>query len=85
MTLLAADAIDNVPKEERNISGVTIGISEKNIKKVNEELERCRNRLMELAAEDEDSDRVYRANLHLFPVSGKVEKEVFGKMRKGKA
>jgi hypothetical protein len=39
-----------------------------------EELERCRNRLMELAAGDKDSDRVYRANLHLFPVSGKVRR-----------
>jgi len=76
MAHLAADAIDSVPAQQRDISGVSIGISPEGFKKVQEELARCRQRLLEIAAEDKQSDRVYRVNLHLFPLSAPIPKEL---------
>jgi uncharacterized protein (TIGR02147 family) len=72
MARLAADSLDSVPAEERDISGVSIGISEEGFIKAREELGRCRRRLLELAAQDFQSDRVYRVNLHLFPLSAPI-------------
>jgi uncharacterized protein (TIGR02147 family) len=75
LAMLAAQALDDVPPEERDISGLSIGISSRGFEKAREELARCRRRLMEIAAEDQASDRVYRVNLHLFPLSGQVPAE----------
>jgi uncharacterized protein (TIGR02147 family) len=72
MAHLAADAIDSCPAEERDISGVSIGISPIGFLETREELARCRQRLLEIAAQDKDSDRVYRVNLHLFPLSAQI-------------
>jgi uncharacterized protein (TIGR02147 family) len=76
MAHLAADAIDSVPVDQRDISGVSIGISQDGFEKAKEELSRCRQRLLEIAAEDKQSDRVYRANLHLFPLSAAIPPEL---------
>ena len=76
MAHLAADAIDSVPAQQRDISGVSIGISAEGFNKVQEELARCRQRLLEIAAEDKQSDRVYRVNLHLFPLSAPIPQEL---------
>jgi uncharacterized protein (TIGR02147 family) len=76
MAHLAADAIDSTPPPERDISGVSIGISQEGFNKVQEELARCRQRLLEIAAEDKLSNRVYRVNLHLFPLSAPIASEL---------
>jgi uncharacterized protein (TIGR02147 family) len=72
MAQLAADAIDSVPADQRDISGVSIGISQEGFFKAQEELAWCRQRLLEIAALDKQSDRVYRVNLHLFPLSAPI-------------
>ncbi len=72
LAYLAADALDTVPRENRDISGVLVSISPESIDAMREELARCRRRLLEIAAEDVKSNTVYRVNLHLFPVSKPV-------------
>jgi uncharacterized protein (TIGR02147 family) len=72
MALLAADAISTIPAEHRDISGVSIGISPEGFLKARQELAQCRQRLLEIAAADRHSDRVYRVNLHLFPLSSRI-------------
>ena len=72
MAALAANAIDTIPKSDRDISGASVSVSQKSITKIREELARCRRRVMEIASEDEKSNSVYRVNLHLFPVSDKI-------------
>jgi uncharacterized protein (TIGR02147 family) len=72
MAQLAARAIETVPAENRDISGVSVSISESSLNAIREELHKCRRRIFEIAAEDKDCDSVYRVNLHLFPVSGKI-------------
>lgn len=70
---LAADAVDNVPAEERNISGFTLGISESAYRRLVEEIAAFRKRIKEIVSEDEGCNRVYRLNLQLFPLSEKLK------------
>ena len=72
MAALAANAIDSVPKDDRDISGLSVSVSQKSITRIQEELARCRRRIMEIASKDAVSNAVYRVNLHLFPVSNKI-------------
>jgi uncharacterized protein (TIGR02147 family) len=83
MAALASQAIDTVPKENRDISGVSISISEKSMEKIRDELARCRRKILEITAEDDASDRVYRVNLQMFPLSESVP-ESFLKSKKVK-
>jgi uncharacterized protein (TIGR02147 family) len=69
MAHLAADALDTVPKEKRDISGVSVSIASDSLKKISDEIQQCRRRIMEIAANDTNCDSVYRINFHLFPVS----------------
>ena len=68
---LAADALDNVPAEERDISGFTLGISENAYRRLVEEIAALRKRIKDIVSEDEGCNRVYRLNLQLFPLSEK--------------
>lgn len=72
---LAADALDNVPADERDISGFTLGISENAYRRLVEEIAAFRKRVKEIVSEDEGCNRVYRLNLQLFPLSEKRRNE----------
>jgi len=66
---LARDAIDRFPRSDRDISTLTLGLSEDGRAKAREEIRRCRRKLLEIAKQDERSDRVYQFNFQAFPVS----------------
>lgn len=66
----AQEAIDRFGKAERNLSCVTLGISEQGFRSIQQELREFRRRAMQIAEGDEP-DRVYQLNLQLFPVSRK--------------
>ncbi|MBR2679386.1 MAG: TIGR02147 family protein [Exiguobacterium sp.] len=72
---LAADALDNVPAEERNISGFTLGISENTYRRLVEEIGAFRKRIKEIVSDDKGCNRIYRLNLQLFPLSEKLKDE----------
>jgi uncharacterized protein (TIGR02147 family) len=72
MAQLAARAVDAMPPENRDISGVTVSISNASLVAIRDELQKCRRRIFEIAAGDRACDSVYRVNLHLFPISGKI-------------
>lgn len=69
---LGLKALNELPKEERNITGVTLGISDKTYKAICGEIQAFRARLLRLAEADEKADAVYHLNLQLFPVSKPV-------------
>lgn len=68
---LTKNSIEEVSREERNISGLTLGISEKGYSLICEEIKNMQDKIMEIAKNDEDASRVYQLNFHLFPVSKK--------------
>ena len=72
MSELATPAID-LPVEERNFSGVTMGLSCESYRKIENVLDECRRKIVAIAAEDKNIDQVYRLNLQLFPLSKNVK------------
>ena len=56
-------------------AGFTLGISENAYRRLVEEIAAFRKRIKEIVSEDEGSSRVYRLNLHLFPLSEKLRNE----------
>ncbi len=76
MAQRALEAIDLFAREERDFSGVTVGVSEESAERIKEELMLCRKRIVDIIEQSSATERVYRVNLQLFPVSERLnEKE----------
>ncbi|MDG5815745.1 DUF4423 domain-containing protein [Chitinispirillales bacterium ANBcel5] len=72
---LAKKALGRVPREERNISWATFSISEDSFKKIQDEIRSFRLKILQLASQDPNPERVYHLGINFFP---------FSKSRKGK-
>ncbi len=72
---LGGEALETIDPSERDISGLTISVPESEINTIAAELQRCRRRIMEIAQNSDEANRVYRLNLHLFPLSKRVDDE----------
>lgn len=68
-TDLAKKALQKTPAKNRNITGLTLGISEQTYYHICEEIQQFQQNIMNLANSDEQADRVYQFNFHLFPTS----------------
>ena len=66
---LAVRALDEIPVKERDISGLTLGLSEEAFQRVSMEIEAFRRRIAAIAMEDSHTDKVYRLNMQLFPLT----------------
>jgi uncharacterized protein (TIGR02147 family) len=64
----AAEALQNLPPSEREIVGLTIGISEKNYAILKQKMWEFRQEVLALA-ESPDPEQVYQLNIQLFPVT----------------
>lgn len=69
---LGSDALQNLPRNERNVAGVTLGISRKRYPEVVKAVARFRRELEELAEKDHDADTVYQFQSLLFPMSRQI-------------
>ena len=72
MSKLATPALE-LPKEERNFSGVTMGLSRESFGKIGCVLDECRRQIIAIAAEEKNIEQVYRLNLQLFPLTKNVK------------
>ena len=72
MSKLATPALE-LPKDERNFSGVTMGLSKETYDRIVDILDECRNKIIAIAAEDKNIEQVYRLNLQLFPLTKNVK------------
>lgn len=66
---LAVKSLDEIPVNERDISGMTLGVSEIAFQKIVQEIADFRRRIGAIAMEDSGSERVYRLNVQLFPLT----------------
>jgi uncharacterized protein (TIGR02147 family) len=75
---LALESLDQTPVEERDISGLTVGVSEEAFAEIREELAKCRAKVAQIAeksrARKGEKEAVYRLNLQLFPLAAGVSK-----------
>ncbi len=58
-----------IPKEERDISTVTVSTSQKCMIAVRERLAQARREILEMIAAEEGVDGVYQVNLQVFPLT----------------
>jgi uncharacterized protein (TIGR02147 family) len=65
----ALTAIDELPKTERNMFGITVGISPTMYDIICAEMAAFKDRIVTLVSRDHQSSRVYQMNLQLFPMS----------------
>ena len=66
---LGSASIDADAPSTRNISGLTLGISQKGYARIVERLNAFRKEVAQIADEDAEADRVYQLQLLLFPLS----------------
>lgn len=66
---LAEKAIRELPRNNRHISGLTLGISRSTYETICNEICTFQDKLLALAEQDSRADNVYQLNIHLFPVS----------------
>lgn len=71
MIELAANSVEDIPVDKRNISGITGKVSQKGYAKVKNRIAEFREELMQILSEDEEVDQVYQINFQIFPVSKK--------------
>ena len=69
MARRAHDAIEAFPPSERDIQTVTVGVSEEGYRQIKQEIQEFIYRVVRIADEDKNADRVYNINTHFFPMS----------------
>jgi uncharacterized protein (TIGR02147 family) len=69
MSDLGKAAIDNVEPQAREVSSITVRISEKGFDQIKKRIQDFREELLQLVKTDKLDDRVYQLNFQFFPVS----------------
>ena len=67
----ASDALDTVPREEREIAALTLGLNERQFLQIKQRLYQLRQELLQASLEGADGppDRVVQINFQMFPLS----------------
>jgi uncharacterized protein (TIGR02147 family) len=73
MMQLAAESLDRVPREEREIASVTLCLAQEQLEQLKAELRAFRNHLLQKYQAGADAERVVQLNLQMFPLSHKME------------
>ena len=73
MAEFAKNAIENVPSEKRDFSGVTMGIDKDDFNEIVAELKELRKKVISIATRKKGGENVYRLNLQLFPLTNEKE------------
>jgi uncharacterized protein (TIGR02147 family) len=66
---LAKRSIDKHPPASRDISGITMSISQDGFRRIKSELRAFRKRIQAIASADSAEDMVYQLNLHFIPLT----------------
>ncbi len=66
---LASTAIDKIPKQDRDISTLTVSTTRACIETIQERLAHVRNEIIELVKKEENAEEVYQINFQVFPVT----------------
>lgn len=70
---LAVKALEEIPPEERDISGLTLGAPESVLPRIKAEIEEFRRKISAIATESPRTDRIYRLNVQFFPLTKSLE------------
>ncbi len=70
---LAKGALDRFPRGERSLSTLTMSLSSEAYQKVESEIHMFRQRLLSIAEQDINEERVYQMNIQVFPVTNPLQ------------
>ena len=70
-----SEAIERVGAPDRDISSVTVALSEENFKRVKSLIQQFRKELLAIADQDQSPEGVYQVNFQLFPLTKVFKKE----------
>ena len=68
----AISALD-LPLSERTMSGFVLGLTERSYERIRKEMSDFYRRVVAIATEEDETERVYRLNMQLFPLSKRLE------------
>jgi uncharacterized protein (TIGR02147 family) len=68
---LAKNALNSIDAKERDVSTLTMSMSEERFAMMQERIKQFRNELIALVTSDDKPSRVYQLSMALFPLSGK--------------
>ncbi|MBD3320413.1 MAG: TIGR02147 family protein [Chitinivibrionales bacterium] len=72
---LAKGSLDTVPKEDRDISTVTLSVAERQFLRIRARLKELRKELLDIAKDETTPDRIYQCNIQFFPVIDRLNSE----------
>jgi uncharacterized protein (TIGR02147 family) len=75
MCSLGTEALVRIPKNERNISTLSISASEESFTEIGAILRETREKIRAVEQKDKNPKKVYQVNLQLFPISRAPDKE----------
>ena len=75
MIALAREAIERFPREERDISALTLSVNADSIAELKKRIAEFRKELLQFACNEQGSNHVVQVNFQLFPVTKSFEKE----------
>lgn len=70
---IGRESVTNFDHTERNVSAVTISISDQTFEKISEEIAAFRKKILEISEQDASPDRVYQLNIQFFPFTVKTK------------
>jgi uncharacterized protein (TIGR02147 family) len=65
----ASESIDRFPREHRDLSALTLGVSKESVQVIREMAEKFRRDILAAVAKDQETNSVYQLNIYLFPVT----------------
>ncbi len=71
--MLAAESIDTVPRSQRDISCLVVGLSNEGMEQYKQEIQKFRKKLLEIAEKEKEVQRVYHVNFQFFPMSEVID------------
>ena len=68
---IALETIEGVSQDERNFSGLTLGVTREAYEEIVREIAEFRKRVIAIATREDATDEVYRMNIQFFPMTNK--------------
>ena len=69
MVTLAEQSVDRFPPNERDVSGMTLALSEKMIQKMKIRIQEFKEKILaDILCDESEADYIYQMNFQLFPV-----------------
>ncbi len=69
MISLGSESIDTIERENREISAVTMRVSEDGFKNIKKRVQEFREEILQMAHDDRDCDQIAQLNFQLFPLT----------------